>query len=242
MDSHCPKCGSSQILNDECLKCGVIISKAHSASPPQQGGTKPVSYVAPPAQASSAPASYTWRPPTMQGPLPATARDVKRLQRSLIWTIISLLVLGGIYQIYQYFIHQAAAYGGYYRNTYHFFSLNFPEKGWSHYDPGALKAIEFKDAKDAFYRGKNPDNPQVVMAVWTEHIDNPVPERLDSDTAGRLKRAIEDEIIKRMKKASMECRVTDSAHVRIGGNDGLVIHADLLSKDVNMKTIIYCAF
>src|SRR5262249_16887973 len=122
MNDRCPKCGSNEILNDECLKCGVIISKAHaSSSPPESDGVKPVSYVSPTFQPPAAPTSYTWKPPTMQSPQPVGRSEWKRIQRSVVLSILSLLTLAGVYHIYRYFVHQASAYGGYYRNTYHFF-------------------------------------------------------------------------------------------------------------------------
>ena len=31
--TKCPKCGSEQILNDQCLKCGIIVSRYRASSP-----------------------------------------------------------------------------------------------------------------------------------------------------------------------------------------------------------------
>jgi hypothetical protein len=243
MNAHCPKCGSDQILNDECLKCGVIVSKAQSAAAPAQPSVpKSISYVAPGAQPASPAAPYSWRPATMQGTPSTRSSDFTNLPRKIFYALLSLLTLGAVYQGYRYFAHQAASYGGYYRNTYEIFSLNFPEKGWFHYSPGYLKVPEFKDAKDAFYRGSDPDDPDVMMAVWTELIPNPVPERLDDNMAERLKTAIEDEVEKRMKKTNLECHITDSQKIFVGGNDGFVVYADLKTKQANMKTMIYCGF
>ena len=43
VEQNCPKCGSDKVTNDQCLKCGIVISKFLQIS---QNSAEPVSYVA----------------------------------------------------------------------------------------------------------------------------------------------------------------------------------------------------
>jgi hypothetical protein len=246
MASRCPKCGSDQVLNDECLKCGVLVSKAHITT---STNIKPISYVPPETTGPVAEQPQTapfpaWRPPVQDHVISMPVKDKKGvMERRLLLLVIVLLLIGGGYQLYKFLMHKASAYGGYYRNDVYYFTMNLPEKGWSHYRPRDLKTREFKDAHDAFYRGNDPDDPEITMLIWSEPVTRrKVPRRLDEGTAGKMLDSIEIEINQRMKDAGLQCEITESSRTSIGGNDGFVVHADVTKGELFMKTTIYCGF
>jgi hypothetical protein len=240
---RCPKCGSDQVVNDECLKCGVLISKAHTTT---STGMKPISYVPPettgaiPEPPSEPPP--TWRPsvdPIASIPLKPRKRGVEKL----VYLLILLFLIGGGYKFYRYLKHKASAYSGYYRNDMYYFTVTMPKEGWNHFQSGDLKAREFKDAHDAFYRGDDLDDPEVTMLIWSEGVQRKkVPRRFDEPTAEKMLSSIQDEIITRMEGADLECEITEAGRREIGGNDGFVVHANVTREDLFMKTIIYCGF
>lgn len=241
---RCPKCGSDQVVNDECLKCGILVSKAHITT---STGMKPVSYVAPETTGAvpeqpGAP-SPSWRPPVQDHIVSIPVRPKRRGLEMFIWLLIFLAVAGGSFQLYRYLKHKASSYSGYYRNDVYYFTVTMPDRGWSHFQSGDLKAREFKDAHDAFYRGDDLDDPEITMLIWSEAVQKKkVPSYFDEGTAAKLLSAIEDEILTRMVDAGLGCEITESKRKRIGGNDGFVVHADVTKQDLFMKTIIYCGF
>ena len=241
--TRCPKCGSDQIVNDECLKCGVLVSKAHTTT---STSLKPISYVPPETTGPitdqpSAPAP-AWRPPVDHiASIPVQPHS--RTKERIVWLIILVVFAFGGYKLYQYLKHKASAYGGYYRNDVHYFTITLPETGWSHYQSGDLKTREFKDAHDAFYRGNDVDEPEVTMLIWSEGVQKKkVPERFDEETATKMLSSIQDEILTRMADADLECEITEASRKKIGGNDGFVVHANVTRGDLFWKTIIYCGF
>jgi hypothetical protein len=242
---RCPKCGSDQVLNDECLKCGVLVSKAHSTT---STSMKPISYVAPETTAPnpeqkdiSAP---VWRPPAQDRVVSIPIKPKKGvLERNLLNIVILILLVGGGYQLYTFIKNRASAYSGYYRNNIYYFGVTLPEKGWSHYQGGDIKKKEFKDAHDAFYRGSNPNDPEVAMLIWSEPVmKKKVPRIFDEDTSKKMLKSIELEILRRMEGAGLHCEITEASRKKIAGNDGFVVHANVNKKDLFMKTIIYCGF
>jgi hypothetical protein len=222
----CPKCGSIQILNDECLGCGLLLSKFQSISQTKDGASG-ISYVA----------------PAQPGRINIVLATPKTDNRSKIILAIILVCLSSAgYYAYNLLLRQASAYGGYYKNGEKLFALNFPEKGWNHYYSPDLKQPEFKDASDAFYRGDDADDPEIVMAVWLEPLDAAVPDRLDEQTATTTLGKLEQEITRRMERAKLQPLITSSKSMLIGGNHGFAVHADLMKGSTRMKTVIYCAF
>ncbi len=244
MATRCPKCGSDQVLNDECLKCGVMVSKAHSTT---STSMKPISYVAPDSTATdplqkdiSAP---VWRPPQERVvSIPVRPRR-GQLETNLVKLVILVLLVGGGYQLYTFIKNRASAYSGFYRNNIYYFGVMIPEKGWSHYQTGDIKAKEFKDAHDAFYRGSDPDDPEIAMLIWSEPVvKKKVPRVFDDETSEKMLQAIEAEILRRMEGAGLQCEITEASKTKIAGNDGFVVHANVNKKELFMKTIIYCGF
>jgi hypothetical protein len=245
MSNRCPQCGSDQILNDECLKCGVLISKAHITT---SAGIKPISYVPPettaPVPEQKGTSGPAWRPPVQDRivSIPVKSRK-KEIERKIVLIIITILLIAGGYQLYRFLKHKASAYGGYYRNNVYYFTLKLPDEGWSHYQTGDMQSREFKDAHDAFYRGDDMDDPEVTMLIWSERVQKKlVPRHFDDETAAKMLGSIEEEIIQRMDTAGLQCDITESSRKTIGGNDGFVVHADVTKEDVFMKTMIYCGF
>jgi len=207
---------------------------------------KPISYVGletgpvPEAQNIPGPA---WRPPVQDRIVSIPVKEKKNeLEKKIIRAVLLVLILGGAYQAYRMLIHKASAYGGYYRNNMYYFTMKLPESGWSHYQAGDLKAKEFKDAHDAFYRGSNPDDPEVTMLIWSEGLRKKVPLHFDEETSSKTLDSIEEEVRLRMEKAGLRCEITESGAQTIGGNDGFVVHAQLTKDQMSMKTIIYCGF
>jgi hypothetical protein len=242
---RCPKCGSDQILNDECLKCGVLVSKAQITT---SSSMKPISYVAPettgavPEQKdASAPG---WRPVPQDRVVSMPVKQKKgQVEKKLVLLLIMFLLVGGGYQLYRFVKYRASAYSGYYRNHMYYFGLTLPDEGWSHYQAGDIKAREFKDAHDAFYRGSDPQDPEVAMLIWSEPVQKKkVPHIFDEETSAKILNSIEQEISRRMEKAGLQCEITEASKKTIGGNDGFVVHANVTKKELFMKTIIYCGF
>ena len=240
---RCPKCGSDQILNDECLKCGVLVSRAHLTT---STSMKPISYVAqetgpvPEAQNVTTPG---WRPMMPDRVASLTVKEKKnRLETKIFWAIILVLAVGGFYQVYRFLVHRASAYGGFYRNDIYYFAFKLPEHGWSHFQASDLKQKEFKDAHDAFYRGKDIDRPDVTMLIWSEPLQKKVPARFDEPTSNRMLASIEQEVQARMTKAGLACQIIESKRRQIGGNDGFVVHAHVSKEELSMTTMIYCGF
>lgn len=242
--ASCPKCGSTQILQDECLSCGVILSKIRSAS---DTSSAPISYVVPTDQVSpkndTSAKGAQWTP---AGRVEADSRMQVRKSdpalRKLIWAVVFILLVGGAYQLYRMVMHRAAAYTGYYRNGQYLFSLYMPEEGWFHFTPTELGATEFKDASDGFYRGNSSRNPEIVLAIWMEIIPSPVPDRFNESVAQRLKDAIEQEIETRLSRSGFQCEITESGRRRIADNDGFFFHANMEKGEDRLKTKIFTAF
>jgi hypothetical protein len=243
--SRCPKCGSDQILNDECLNCGVLVSKAHITTSTTM---KPISYVAPETTGAVPEAQNTaqtgWRPAPYQ-PIASIPLEPKKgqLERKLVSLVIILLLIGGGYQLYRFLMHKASAYSGYYRNNVYYFTVTLPDHGWSHYQPGDLKVKEFKDAHDAFYRGDDADDPEVTMLIWSEPVGRKkVPRHFNEQTSQTMLGAIQNEIDERMENAGLQCQITQAGPKMIGGNDGFVVEANVNKDELFMKTFIYCGF
>ena len=245
MATRCPKCGSDQVLNDECLKCGVLVSKAHSTT---STSMKPISYVAadttapnPEQRDISAP---IWRPPAQERVVSIPVQPKKGwIEKNLLNLVILIVLIGGGYQVYTFIKNRASAYSGFYRNNIYYFGLTLPKKGWSHYQGGDIKKKEFKDAHDAFYRGSDPDDPEVAMLIWSEPVmKKKVPRIFDEETSEKMLKSIEGEILRRMEKAGLRCEITEASKKSIAGNDGFVVHANVNKKDLFMRTIIYCGF
>jgi hypothetical protein len=242
--TRCPKCGSDQIVNDECLKCGVLVSKAHINT---STSLKPISYVAPETTGqieASRPSTEgpSWRP--MQDRIVSVPVKEKknRIEKNIFLALLIVLLIGGGYQGYKYLVHRASAYKGYYRNDVFFFTLEMPDTGWSHYQSAELKKREFKDAHDAFYSGNDPENPDVTMLIWSKHLSEKIPVHFDPDTSRKSLDVIENEVQQRMEKAGLQCNITQSSPKIIGGNDGFVVQARVTKDQLNMKTIIFCGF
>src|SRR5580765_6803167 len=97
----CPKCGSDQVLNDQCLKCGIVLSRYHK---PGQPSSAPVSFVA---TTEDKPVGYS---------IPAAILEKQKLRSALVTVLVLCLVLLAGYSGYRFFLRRAAHYSGTYRN------------------------------------------------------------------------------------------------------------------------------
>jgi hypothetical protein len=207
------------VSGDECANCGVITTKF-----------KGISFV-PAAQ-----------PPPLPQQLISVPKSRNKIRPRIIWMAVATLFFLVGFQSYRYFIHRLASYSGFYRNEVLGFTLQIPERGWRHYSQSDLKGTDFQDARDAFYRGSEPDAPEVMMAIWMESMGRPIPERLDNASSQAMLSALVDLVQKRMKSKHLQCTITDSRPLRLAGNDGFQVQADLVKGREKLKTKIYCAY
>ena len=239
---QCPKCGSDQVLEDQCLKCGIVVSRYRAAASgggsstgTTAGGTRPVSFVAAPAPDQLPAAGYTIPASVIE----RNAALRKRKQQQMLVTagiVIVLLVVGNL--LYQFFHLRASHYAGLYKNGEMLFSLKFPEpeSRWYHYPAGEPDTPLYKGVLDAFHLGKDADDPEITIGVWRENI-SPLPERLEPQAASRLLSQAEDALLQIMVDRGIDCTITNSETARAGENDGFRIDADIQMDGKPMKLI-----
>ena len=252
MSSVCPKCGSSQIANDQCGKCGIVISKHRadqSSSAILTSGS--ISFVAPaasvaPAQSAgpSSAEAYSWKPLSIQETSAAYLKAKKRstLHRNILMLIVALAVSAIGYGTYRLLLLKASRFSGYYWNSRLRFALTFPEKGWSHYPKHQMGSLLFKEAEDAFYRGGSDQNPGILMGIWTgsDRIKHSV--TFDDSILEQMLQDLKEETTARMDELGFETEITGVERAGIGGSDGLVLWADLQKGDLLYETILYAAY
>jgi len=255
---YCPNCGSDKVEKDQCTKCGTVISQyrppdAGSSNPSEQisfipratlpGPAKPVP--SPQAPVAARPSAYKAAP--APPPIHVTGSfqrktEKQKLQRSLIMSLVGILMIAGVYELYSFVKYKVSSYSGYYRNVNQHFSMFLPEEGWCHYYSSDLKDSDFQDASDAFFRGSSPKDPDVLMAIWVEYVRDEVPESFDPDTTQRMLSSLQNIITERMAKKNLDCSIISSSKTQLGGNDGLKIEANVTRGTRKMKTTIYCGF
>jgi transcription initiation factor TFIIIB Brf1 subunit/transcription initiation factor TFIIB len=218
---NCPKCGSDQVLNDQCLKCGIVISKFQKAS-------QPVSFVAPSRQ-SHKEHSYTISKETLQY---EQIRKKQKLQTLMIGIGI-LAVLALIAAIIWHFLsNTASVYSGVYKNSTVLYGIFFPDSGakWYHGRANNLEDIGLKDPIDAFYRGEDRDDPDLSFVVFQRSI-SPVPEKLNEQQKDSMLEEEEDLVLKKMKENGVSCEIVDSGSRNVGGSDGFYMEAEIKPGD-----------
>src|SRR5262245_58958157 len=136
---QCPKCGSDQVINDQCLKCGIVVSKFAAQ-------TSTVSFVAPPAETSST--GYRIPQATVDH---RTRLKKTKLQTQIIGIVMVLALIGSVYGAYRFLTHRAAAVSSLFKNQKLNYAMRFPETGskWNHYSEGDPGTGIFKGAEDA---------------------------------------------------------------------------------------------
>lgn len=225
----CPKCGSDQILNDQCVKCGIVISKYHASS------AAPVSFVAAPRQTELPQPGYS---------IPASVIEHQKARRKskqitrAIGAVILLAVVGFGYMTYRFLVHRAAHYSGMYKNGEMLFLLRLPQKDsmWYHYLDGEADSPLYKDMKDGFYRGTDPDDPQIALGVWLGRVPA-LPERFPPNAVEKLQTQAEDDLLQMLVQHGVDCTITNTEFLRVGDNDGFRIEADITVDDKPMKLI-----
>lgn len=229
---NCPKCGSDQVLNDQCLKCGIVISKFAKSS-------QPVSFVAPSHQ-SYKEHSYTISKDTL---LYNEVRKKQKLQTAMVGAgIIAGLVLI-IFLIWHILGNQASAFSGMYKNPTVLYGLYFPDSGpkWYHAKANNLEDLGLKDPADAFYRGEDRDNPDMSFAVFVRNVQ-PLPERFSDRQKDTLLEEEEDLLLERMKREEVSCEIVDSGSRSVGGNDGFFMEAEMDSDGKPYRAFILVGY
>jgi hypothetical protein len=225
----CPKCGSNQILNDECLKCGIIISKFLKPAPVSNA---PLSFVAP--AASQLPAGVAL-PEDNQ--YKKALEQNKRTTRIFIGTMVVALVIVSLI-IFYYFRKTTSTYGGLYRNDKVLFVLRLPEKGWSHYFSNELDSLLLTGSQDAFYRGEQRNNPDIFVAVWLKITPTAVPENISHEKRQELMDEAVNEITAQMEQAHLEFNIANSQFE----GSGAIMEAEVVQGNQQMKALIRTAY
>ena len=224
----CPKCGSDQILNDQCVKCGIVISKYRAP------GAEPVSFVAAPRQTDLPAPGYSI-PAAVIEQQKARAKS-KQITRAITVAIL-LVIVGFTTMTYRFLTHRASHYSGLYKNGKMLFVLKLPQKDskWYHFQEGESDSPLYKDTMDGFYRG-DADDPEVGLGIWLERIPAQ-PERFPADSVSQIQTQAEDDLVQMMVKHGIDCTVTNTELLRVGDNDGFRMDADITVKDKPMKLI-----
>jgi hypothetical protein len=224
----CPKCGSDQVLNDQCLKCGIVVSKFHKAS-------QPVSFVAP-SRHSHKEHSYTISKETLQY---EEVRKKLKLQSLMIGIGIVAVLALIVFIIWHFLSNQASVFSGVYRNPSVLYGIFFPEGGakWYHGRANNLDDLGLKDPQDAFYRGEDRDDPDLSFVVFIRSVQ-PLPEKLSDQQKDSMLEEEEDLVLKRMKLAGVSCEIVDSGSRNVGGNDGFYMEAEIKPEEKVYRAFI----
>lgn len=228
-DQLCPRCGSDKIFNDECLKCGVIISRFML-----------------PGEAPS-PQDY----PVIGSPIRSAIENAEehhrrmrqsRMQTRLISTGLLLLIFLGGLAVYRTIKKGAAAYTGPYKNSEHVFGLAFAETGWSHYSQGDLNDFGIGGVADAFWRGDDPDDPEILLVVHRGSVGMRLPDPFTGDAADQFQLATRDHLQELLESAGYGLDFTSEKRTSVGGNPGFVFLADATQEEKQLEAMIYCGF
>jgi hypothetical protein len=223
--SVCPKCGSNRILNDECLACGIIISKFERA---EKNASSPVSFVAP-----------TLRSPSLAAPGISDNQYKIALQKNKMYTRIfvcgfALLLAGATFFGFRHFRKTTSSYGGLYKNDRQIFALRFPDQGWSHYYSNELDSLPLKSPQDAFYSGKDRDDPEIFLGMWVHLLPQIIQPTISDTQRQDLFDMATDEILTKMEAAGLDCTITQS---EFRGN-GAVLDAEIFRGQERLKAKI----
>jgi hypothetical protein len=228
---NCPKCGSDQVLNDQCLKCGIVISKFAKSS-------QPVSFVAP-SRHSYKEHSYTISNETLQY---EQVRKKQKLQTVMVGVgILAALVLIVLF-IWHLIANQTTTFSGMYKNPTILYGMYFPDTGqkWYHAKANNLEDLGLKDPVDSFYRGDR-DNPDMIFTVFLRSI-TPVPEKFSDDQKDKMLDEEEDLVLERMKQGGVSCEIVDSGSRSVGGNDGFFMEAEMESNKKPYRAFILVGY
>jgi hypothetical protein len=215
---NCPKCGADQVMNDQCLKCGIIVSKFLLVTQ-----TSAVSFVASPT--SHKEYSYTISKDHINY---EERRSKDKQQRILVGLGILAVLALTVFFIWQLISHRASEFSGSYKNGELIYGMHFPTVGqkWYHGKANNLESLGIKDPHDAFYLGEDRDEPEISMAVYVEGHEF-VPEKISTDRKEKLLAEAEDSLLARMRAQGVRCEIVDSYSQSIGGRDGIMIEAEI---------------
>jgi hypothetical protein len=226
--SPCPKCGSDQILNDQCVKCGIVISKYRAP------GAEPVSFVAAPRQTELPAPGYSI-PASVIEQQKVRAKSKRITQAIAVGMILAVVGFGTL--TYRFLTHRASQYSGLYKNGRMLFLLKLPQKDskWYHFREDESDSPLFKDAMDGFYRG-DADDPEIGLGIWLQKIPAQ-PDRFPPGTVNQLQTQAEDDLLQMMVNHGIDCTLTTTELLRVGDNDGFRMDADITIEDKPMKLI-----
>ncbi len=217
---NCPKCGSDQVSNDQCFKCGIVVSKYLSAG---QSSSQPISFVA--TSQSHKEYSYTINKDHIEYQQRRTRDKWQRFLVGIgIFAFLGLIVFGVWHLLHQ----RASEYSGPYKNGELIYGIFFPTVGpkWYHGKANNLESLGIKDPHDAFYRGEDRDNPDMAIAVYVKGTKS-VPEKIGSNLESTLLAEAENSVKTRMREQGVKCEIVDSYLRNVGGRDGFMIEAEI---------------
>ncbi|HET6268049.1 MAG TPA: hypothetical protein VFG11_10065 [Acidobacteriota bacterium] len=230
----CPKCDSENVLNDQCLKCGIVVSKYMK----QMEEMEEIPPIAPPKYA------------VPLSPIGAAMKDAgayhesqakQNRQARIILLIVFLLLVGIAFLGYRYVKQRASAFGGIYRRP-DAYGMHLPDQGWSHYAAGDTIPYGLPSGKDGFYKGDQPDRPDLLLVVYSDYVPVEVAEDPAQIQTDDLKNYIQETLSKKVKDAGYECDFKSMEPVRLPAGKGFVLHAELTRGEEWRQATFYCAF
>jgi hypothetical protein len=235
----CPRCGGT-LVNGRCAKCNPL-SKSSEVS---RSFVKPISYVAPAAtQTPVADRQRTWQTPTVQDTMAIRKMHQRSKQRSRLMTALVLLILAFAgYKVYEFFVREALSYSGYYWNEKLLFALTIPASGWAHYPDSQLQSLPIVGVQDAFYKGKDPDRPDLLMAIWTSYDRGGYNDVRAALSEEDMRQHAQDDLNTQMGKSGFSFDIQDTSKIILGLNPGFKIHGSAQRGPQSFHTLSYCAF
>lgn len=225
-ESFCPRCGSNQVSNDECLQCGVIISRFLEPLPPPR---------------------YTMTGSPIRNAMEAAQEHHRRMRRARMQTrliglgmLLALMLVG--YATYRTIKKGTAPYIGPYKNVEHVFGLGFAKEGWNHYSAGDLKDFGIGGVADAFWHGDDPDDPEILLLVHRGSVGVRVPDPFQGEGVDRLQQATEDHLQSLMKDAGYEVDFTSGKRTGLTAGPGFRFEADLTKNERQRAAVFYCGY
>jgi hypothetical protein len=231
---RCPKCNSDNVLNDQCLKCGIVVSKYMK----QMEEMEEIPPIAPPKYA------------VPLSPIGAVMKDAgayrdahvkQKTQAKIIALVFLLLIAGVAFLSYRYIKQRASAFGGIYRlpNSY---GIRLPDQGWSHYAGSDTLPFGLPSGKDGFYKGKLPERPDLLLVVYVDYIPLEVAEDPAQTQTDELKDFVSEALCKKGEAAGYECDIQSMEPVRLPAGKGFLLHVEMTRGEEWREATFYCAF
>lgn len=215
----CPKCDSDNVLNDQCLKCGIVVSKYLK----QMEEMEQIPPVVPPKyDVPLSPIRAAMKDPDAYRETLAKQKH----QTKIITLVLLLLIAGGAFLSYRYIKQRASAFGGIYHRP-DAYGMRLPDQGWSHYNPGDTMPFGLPSGRDGFYKGEQPERPDLLLVVYDDFVPVEVEEDPVQNQTDQLKDFIVEALSKKFKDAGYECDVKSMEPIGLPAGKGFVLHAEL---------------